>query len=139
MCNTFKGPNIAGYDPGTEDELDIHHPISWADVERDTSAWLGNKMQQSSIAQLYQLRKAVLATRDKELIETWRKLTTSDHFYYMCTKWFNDGDVHKYFNPYDTPYDCFIAYMNVLQDFATHLEKPSLLGSITRFMKEVKI
>ena len=99
-----------------KDELDIHHPISWADVERDVSAWLGNKMQQASAKNLYNLKFSVLNTRDKELIEGWRKLTTSDHLYYMCTKWFADGDVHKYFNPFETPYDCFINFMNILQD-----------------------
>jgi len=74
-------------------------------------------------------------TNDKELIEDWRKLTTSDHFYYMCTKWFSDGDVHKYFNPYDSPYDSFIAFMNILQDIEKRIEeklpKPELLVEAT--------
>jgi alpha-amylase len=123
-----------------KEELDIPNTISWADVERDTSAWLGNKMQQSAHAQVYALRKDVLASGDKELIANWKKLTTSDHFYYMCTKWFNDGDVHKYFSPYETPYDCFINYMNVLQDVALKLKnKPGLFESIKRYVREVKI
>ncbi len=121
-----------------KDELDIPNTISWADVERDTSAWLGNKMQQSANAQIYQMRDAILSTGDKELIENWRKLTTSDHFYYMCTKWFNDGDVHKYFSPYDTPYDCFINYMNVLQDMTLKLKnKQGLFESVKQFVKKV--
>ncbi len=99
-----------------KDELDIHHPVSWADIERDVSAWLGNRMQHSAAERLYALRKDVLASKDADLIDAWRKLSTSDHFYYMCTKWFNDGDVHKYFNPYDSPYEAFIAYMNILND-----------------------
>jgi alpha-amylase len=99
-----------------KDELDIHAPISWADVERDTSAWLGNRMQTSAAEQIYSLRDEVLASGDEQLITDWRKLTTSDHFYYMCVKWFADGDVHKYFNPYDSPYDAFITYMNVVRD-----------------------
>ncbi len=121
-----------------KDTLDIPHTISWADVERDTSAWLGNKMQQSANARLYQLRGSVLASGDKELIAAWRKLTTSDHSYYMCTKWFNDGDVHKYFNPHDTPYECYITFMNVLQDIALK-QKPGLLASIAHYIKEVTV
>ena len=97
-------------------ELDIHNPVSWADVERDTSAWLGNRMQQEAIKQLYLMESVVKESTDAKLIEDWRKLQTSDHFYYMCTKWFNDGDVHKYFNPYDSPYDSFIAFMNIMND-----------------------
>jgi alpha-amylase len=97
-------------------ELDIHTPISWADIERDLSAWLGNQMQQSALKHIYDLEKDIKATNDATLINDWRMLQTSDHFYYMCTKWFNDGDVHKYFNPYDSPYESFIAFMNVLQD-----------------------
>jgi len=121
-----------------KEELDIPNTISWADLERDTSAWLGNKMQQSAHSQIYQMRNAILSSGDEELIADWKKLTTSDHFYYMCTKWFNDGDVHKYFSPYDTPYDCFINYMNVLQDVALRLrQKPGLFASIKQFIKEV--
>jgi len=97
-------------------EVDIHLPVSWADIERDTSAWLGNRMQDAAGQKLFSLRKSVLASGDDRLIDAWRKLTTSDHFYYMCTKWFNDGDVHKYFNPHESPYECFIAFMNVLKD-----------------------
>jgi len=105
-----------------KDEIDMHTPVSWADVERDTSAWLGNKMQDHAAAKLYSLREAVIGTGDARLIEDWRKLTTSDHFYYMCTKWFNDGDVHKYFNPYETPYESYIAFMNILQDLQMRCE-----------------
>lgn len=119
-----------------KEELDVPNTISWADVERDTSAWLGNKMQAAAHTKAYQLRKDVLATGDEELIEKWRKLTTSDHFYYMCTKWFSDGDVHKYFNPYDTPYECFINYMNILQDIADRVEtKPGFFDSIKKWIR----
>ncbi|MBW2984417.1 glycoside hydrolase family 57 protein [Candidatus Woesearchaeota archaeon] len=104
-------------------ELDIHSPVSWADVERDTSAWLGNRMQQEAIKQLYLMESSVKETNDAKLIEDWRKLQISDHFYYMCTKWFNDGDVHKYFNPYDSPYDSFIAFMNIMNDIKLRLSK----------------
>lgn len=103
--------------------IDAHNFTSWADLERDLTAWLGNPLQESAAQALYQLEKYVKATNNKELIDTWRKLTTSDHFYYMCTKWFSDGDVHKYFNPYDSPYDAYIVYMNVLNDFARRVKK----------------
>jgi alpha-amylase len=89
---------------------------SWADVERDTSAWLGNRMQRAAHERLYRVGQAVLAGGDAARIDAWRRLTTSDHCYYMCTKWFADGDVHKYFNPYESPYDAFVAFMNVLTD-----------------------
>ena len=114
--NGFKTPCqiVRDYEP--VGELDIHHVISWADVERDLSAWLGNKMQQSAISSLYLIEKEVLSTENPELIKNWRRLQTSDAFYYMCTKWFNDGDVHKYFNPYESPYDAFIIFMNILND-----------------------
>ena len=105
---------IRHYEP--KDEIDVPFITSWADIERDLSAWLGNKMQESAHDELYSLRELVLKTRDKKIIEDWRKLLTSDHLYYMCTKWFADGDVHKYFNPYDTPYDCFINLMNIIND-----------------------
>ena len=97
-------------------ELDIHHFVSWADIERDLSAWLGNSLQNTAANELYKIGKMVKEAGDPKILEDWRKLTTSDHFYYMCIKWFSDGDVHKYFNPYDTPYEGFIAFMNVLND-----------------------
>ena len=85
-------------------------------MERDTSAWRGNSMQDSALQKIYELRADILASGDQGLMNDWRRLTTSDHFYYMCTKWFSDGDVHKYFNPYDSPYDSFIIFMNILND-----------------------
>ncbi len=104
-------------------ELDVNHFVSWADVERDLSAWLGNELQQSAAKDLYAIEEKVLKTKDKKLIDDWRRLQTSDHFYYMCIKWFADGDVHKYFNPYDTPYDAFITFMNILQDLNIRADK----------------
>jgi len=102
-------------------EIDCPQTISWADTERDLSAWLGNQMQREAANKIYKLENAVLATKNKKSIDSWRKLQTSDHFYYMCTKWFSDGDVHKYFNPYESPYDCFISYMNILSDLQLKL------------------
>jgi alpha-amylase len=114
----FKTVSEVSNDYQMMDEIDVHNFISWADVERDLTAWLGNKMQQGSIEELYRLGKTVMQTNDPKLIDDWRKLTTSDHFYYMCTKWFSDGDVHKYFSPYESPYEGYIAFMNVLNDIA---------------------
>jgi alpha-amylase len=104
-------------------ELDVHSAVSWADLERDLSAWLGNKMQHNAIFELYGFEKKIKETKDFKLIDAWRRLTTSDHFYYMCTKWFADGDVHKYFNPYDTPYDSYMSFMNILNDMALRIKK----------------
>jgi alpha-amylase len=97
-------------------ELDFPHIVSWADIERDLSAWLGNPMQKNALDQLYALEGKVRQCGDAEVLEDWRRLQTSDHFYYMCTKYFSDGDVHKYFNPYDSPYDSYINFMNVLDN-----------------------
>jgi alpha-amylase len=104
-------------------ELDIPHMISWADVERDLSAWLGNAMQSNALHELYRLEEPVKASGDPHLLHDWRRLQTSDHFYYMCTKWFADGDVHKYFNPYESPYDSYINFMNVLDNVRSRLRK----------------
>lgn len=94
--------------------LDIRDIISWADVDRDLSAWLGNKMQDAAFKKLSSMREAVLNTNNDDLIRKWRILQTSDNFYYMCTKWFADGDIHKYFNAYNSPYVAYINYMNIL-------------------------
>lgn len=96
--------------------LDIPETITWADSERDLTAWLGNSMQQQAIHAMYSIEDDILATGNHELIQDWRRLQTSDHYYYMCTKWFNDGDVHAYFSPYDSPYNGFIAFMNAFRD-----------------------
>ncbi|MBI4127461.1 MAG: alpha-amylase [Parcubacteria group bacterium] len=110
-------------------ELDIPHFVSWADVERDLSAWRGNPLQHDALAKLYAMEPAVLATRDLALIEDWRRLQASDHFYYMCTKWFADGDVHKYFNPYGSPYEAFIAFMNVINDLQLRVGRANRTGT----------
>lgn len=106
-------------------ELSFHRPTSWADVDRDLSAWLGNSMQRAAQRRLYGIGARVREEGDPALLEDWRRLTTSDHLYYMCTKWFNDGDVHKYFSPYETPYDAFVVFMNVLQDMEQRLGAPA--------------
>jgi alpha-amylase len=103
---------------------EIHSPafISWADEERDTTAWLGNAMQKDAARRLYDLESAVRRRRDGAALRNWRMLQTSDHFYYICTKWFSDGDVHRYFNPYESPYEAYINYMNILDDFSQSLK-----------------
>ncbi|MFZ1258424.1 MAG: glycoside hydrolase family 57 protein [Candidatus Saccharimonas sp.] len=103
------------------DTIDCPQTITWADNERDLSAWLGNSMQQEAMKFIYDLQARVLETGDLQLIADWRKLQTSDHVYYMCTKWFNDGDVHAYFSPYQSPYDAFMYYMNALRDMEYRL------------------
>jgi alpha-amylase len=102
-------------------ELDVPYYVSWADTERDLSAWTSNDLQKQALETVYALGKEIINIDDLELLEDWRRLQTSDHFYYMCTKWWNDGDVHKYFSPYESPYEAFIAYMNVMQDMRLRL------------------
>ncbi|MBR5736290.1 MAG: glycoside hydrolase family 57 protein [Bacteroidales bacterium] len=102
--------------------LHVPDPISWADEERDLSAWLGNELQNEAFHKVYALGNKVKRTRNEDMIKTYRMLQESDHFYYMCTKFFSDGAVHSYFNPYDTPYEAFINYMNVLSDFELRLD-----------------
>jgi len=102
-------------------EISMPHTVTWADTERDLTAWLGNRMQQEALRYIYSLEDDVIRTNDKNLINDWRKLQTSDHVYYMCTKWFNDGDVHAYFSPYDSPYDAFLSYMNIVRDIRWRL------------------
>jgi alpha-amylase len=119
----FKTPSevIQAYD--VRDEMDIPHILTWADSDRDLTAWVGNPMQKAAIETVYALEDDMLRSNDRQLFEDWRKLQTSDHFYYMCTKWFSDGDVHAYFSPYESPYDAYIAYMNALSDLRLRIQK----------------
>ena len=117
--NDFLTPSqvVDTYQP--MDEYAVPEFRSWADTERDLSAWLGNPIQDNAAAELYKLEgpvKEAHARGDEYILEDWRKLTTSDHLYYMCTKYWADGDVHKYFSPYDSPYDGYINFMNVLDN-----------------------
>lgn len=106
-----------------KDSVSAATPMSWADEERDLTAWLGNDLQNDAFEQLYALQEAVHKSGDTDILNEWRKLQTSDNFYYMCTKWFSDGDVHKYFNHYDSPYQAYINYMNVLSDLRLRLKE----------------
>jgi alpha-amylase len=107
-------------------EIDVPHMISWADTERDLSAWLGNAMQSNALHEMYKLEGAVKEKADEELLDDWRKLTTSDHFYYMCTKYWADGAVHKYFSPYESPYDSYINFMNVMDNIRSRAKNPTM-------------
>jgi alpha-amylase len=99
----------------------VLYPISWADEERDLSAWLGNELQKEAYDKLYQLKDQMKNCENSVMLKDWDYLQTIDHFYYMCTKFFSDGEVHKHFNPYSTPYEAFINYMNILSDFKIRL------------------
>ena len=102
--------------------IHVPHPISWADEEKDLTAWLGNELQEEAYNKLYALEDMVSQVDDAEVQRDWMYLQASDHFYYMCTKFFSDGEVHAYFNPYESPYDAFINYMNILSDFTIRVE-----------------
>lgn len=118
----FKTPSevIASYP--ARDVYDAHDFTSWADTERDLSAWLSNSMQQESIKRIYSIEKDVLACEDPALLKVWERLQTSDHYYYMCTKFWNDGDVHKYFSPFESPYDAYMYFMNVFSDLESSIK-----------------
>jgi alpha-amylase len=118
---TFSTPSdlVDAFQPVAQ--LSVPHSISWADEERDVSAWLGNELQQEAITKLYNLRAKVLQIDDRKILTDWKYLQTSDHFYYMCTKFFIHGSMHTNFNPFSSPYDAFINYMNILSDFELRL------------------
>ncbi len=109
--------------------ISVPYPISWADEERDLTAWLGNELQDEAFGKLYSCAPKIRQCRDENILRDWRYLQASSHFYYMCTKWFSAGEVHRYFNPYGSPYEAFINYMNVLSDFMIRLDD-SLAGTL---------
>ncbi len=114
--NDFVTPSEALMRYNSVGEIDAPHHVSWADMERDLSAWLSNPIQHDALRALHELEAPARDAADENLLRDWRRLSTSDHLYYMCTKYFQDGDVHKYFSPYDSPYEAYINYMNVLND-----------------------
>lgn len=107
------------FDPAGE--VSMPHTVTWADSERDLTAWLGNSMQQEALRYMYGMEDDIVRSGDSGLIADWQKLQTSDHVYYMCTKWFTDGDVHAYFSPYDSPYDAFLYFLNAVRDLRYRL------------------
>ncbi len=141
--NKFMTPSetIKSYKP--VGEIDVPGVLTWADTERDLSAWTGNHIQKEAIDEIYSLENRILESKNPGLIDDWRRLQTSDHFYYMCTKWFADGDVHKYFNPYETPFDAFISFMSAIEDlkwrldnqYKTRNEKRSIMNLLSSRIK----
>jgi alpha-amylase len=135
--NTFVTPSEAVGRYAPVGEFDAPHYVSWADMERDLSAWQSNPIQHDALRTLYDMESLIRACKDPQILEDWRRLTTSDHFYYMCTKWFQDGDVHKYFSPYESPYEAFIAYMNVVEDLRRRAVSAPKRFSLSRSVKKV--
>ena len=112
---------IEKYQPIGEIDVFEFSTVSWADMERDVSAWLGNKMQQISFNEIKNLEKLVKQAKNPDLIRIWRLLQQSDHYYYICNKWWSDGDVHKYFSIFGTPEEAFANFMNIISDFKTRI------------------
>lgn len=127
---TFNTPTELAKALNPVDKIYVPNPISWADEERDLTAWLGNDLQDDAFDQIYDLEEKVREVDDLNFWIDWRYLQTSDHFYYMCTKWFSDGDVHKYFNHYDSPYEAYMNYVNVLSDFRIRLNDALVVSSL---------
>ncbi|MEZ4104204.1 MAG: glycoside hydrolase family 57 protein [Candidatus Paceibacterota bacterium] len=120
---SFKTPTetVMAYD--TVGDFDVPDILTWADTDRDLTAWIGNDIQRDAIGAIYGMEDQVMKINDDVLTEDWRRLQTSDHFYYMCTKWSADGDVHAYFSPYQSPYDAYIAFMNALSDLQLRVSR----------------
>lgn len=116
--------------------LHVPFPISWADEERDLTSWLGNELQDEAFSKLFSTWNKVKESNSPDILRDWGRLQTSDHFYYMCTKWFSDGAVHKYFNPYASPYEAFINYMNVLSDFIIRLDDSLVAIQVENFQEK---
>jgi alpha-amylase len=132
--NKFVTPNevVASLDEDKLEVYDVPEPISWADVDRDLTAWVDNDLQKDTINKIYELETIVLETQNNSLIEKWRRLQTSDNFYYMCTKWANDGDVHAYFSPFETPFEAYRHYSIVLADLIIKIESQNQLEQLSK-------
>lgn len=128
--NTFYTASEAINTHESAGEISMPNTVTWADNERDLTAWLGNDMQKEALKHLYALEDDVMRTNDTQLINDWRMLQTSDHVYYMCTKWFTDGDVHAYFSPYDSPYDAFLYFINAVRDIRYRLHNHHKTGAL---------
>jgi alpha-amylase len=119
--NDFLTPSQIVDKYGAAGEIDCPKMMSSADAERDLSAWLGNAMQSNALQELYKLEIKMKERADADLINDWRRLSTSDHFYYMCTKYWSSPEAQKYFSPYESPYDSYINFMNVLDNITARL------------------
>ena len=120
---TFKTPAEVSENLQPVSGLHVPYPISWADEERDLTAWLGNELQQEAFEKVYLIEEKIRLCKDAGLEKEWERLQTSDHFFFMSTKWFSDQMVFRKINPYNSPYDAFINYMNVLSDFIIRVDK----------------
>jgi alpha-amylase len=129
---TFKTATETVESYETVGEYDVPDVLTWADVDRDLTAWVGNEIQRDAIAATYRMEEQITRLNQPDLTENWRRLQTSDHFYYMCTKWAADGDVHAYFSPYQTPYDAYISFMNALTDLKHRIELAEARLAATR-------
>ena len=128
--NTFTTVSDAITTNPPSDEIDVPYTVTWADTERDLSAWNGNRLQQEALKYLYRLESDILRTKDEQLIDDWRYLQASDLVYYMCTKNLDDGAVHAYFSPYESPYDAFLFFMNVIRDLRWRLIQDHKTGGL---------
>jgi alpha-amylase len=126
------------YGRGRLPVLDVHAPVSWADTERDLSAWRGNHLQEAALSGIYSLEILVKKQKNPMLLDVWRKLQTSDHFYYLCTKYWADGDVHKYFSPYESPYEAFRRYSHALEDLRLLLAHDNRTSSKKKVVRSKK-
>lgn len=122
----FKTPSEVLLTYSAKGVFDVQHNVSWADTERDLSAWISNSMQAEALTKLFALEDLVKASGSDELLEKWSRLQISDHFYYMCTKHWSDGEVHKYFSPFNSPYDSYIYFINALSDLEISLKQMDL-------------
>ena len=120
---TFNTPSEVIDKYAIKGEYNVPNISSWADTERDLSAWRSNEMQYEALRRIYKLETAIKASKDSRLVKDWRRMTTSDHFYYMCTKYWSDGDVHKYFSPYDTPLEAYNNFINACGDIEYRLSQ----------------
>ena len=118
---TFNTPSEIARNLQPVSSISVPYPISWADEERDLTAWLGNDLQRDAFNRLYTMTEKMNRCSDPRIRKDWKYLQSSDHLYYMSTKFFSDGEIHAYFNPYESPYDAYINYMNVLSDFNIRL------------------
>jgi alpha-amylase len=119
--NEFLTPSQAADKFKAAAELDVPNAVSWSESERDLSAWIGNAMQSNALHELYKLEGPLKEKGEESLLNDWRRLTSSDHFYYMSTKHWAENDLQKHFSPYESPYDSYINYMNVLDNIQSRL------------------
>ena len=115
---TFSTPSEICAKAKSSGELSVPHPISWVDEEHDVSPWLSNLMQKEAFQKLYSVADRVLLCSDRRIKQDWDSLQASNNFRFMSTKANSYG---RYRGMYDSPYDAFTNYMNILGDFLTRV------------------